>query len=327
MVNGKFESSKAAISIVMPLLDAMPYLHDALASISEQNVLGLEVIAIDGGSTDGTRELLQEHTRSESTGSFIVVDAPGLSQTAALNLGFSRASGEIFGWLNGDDLLAEGALAWVVGWFEENPDAGLVYGDSMAINEKGRAFGIRSNVRGGQYQQLLHGDFIVQPSCFWRSSVFKEVGPLDESLHYAFDYAYFLDVAKHRDLHFEPIILSFERLRGGAKTAQGGELRAAELLAVMSKHGRDRVPMAFQPEVSALQAHQALRAFGSGDRREALTALRSSFAEGRPLFYMLAHLVASIAGGPSGTAQARLASNWIRARSANRPTDWPSSRN
>ena len=307
----------------MPLLNAMPHLPDALHSLSRQNVAALEVIAVDAGSTDGTRERLREYDGLESFGKFVVLDAPSTSQTEALNFGFSKATGEMQGWLNGDDYLTDGALDWVVRWFDKHPEAALLYGDSMAINEKGRAFGVRSNVRPGQYQQLLHGDFIVQPSCFWRRSVFDEVGPLDESLHYVFDYAYFLDVAKRFELHYEPVIFSFERLRGGAKTAQGGEPRSLELLSVMNNNGRDRVPMAFQPEVSAVHAYQALRRLGSGDREMALADLRSSFSDGRPVFFMLAHLIASVVGGPNGTAQARLASNWLRTRSKKREANWP----
>ena len=303
----------------MPLLNAMPYLTSALRCLEHQNLSNFEVIAVDAGSTDGTREALVQ------SGFVKVIDAPGTSQTEALNLGFSMASGEVLGWLNGDDFLSEGALGWVAGWFADRPDAKLLYGDAMAIDASGRRFGLRSNVRDGQYQQLLHGDFIVQPSAFWRREVFEEVGPLDESLHYTFDYAFFLEVARRFELHYEPVVLSFERLRGGAKTAKGGEDRAAELLTVMEHNDRSQVPMAFQPEVSAVHAHASLRMLRSGDRSQGLDSLKDAMKVGRPRSFTVVHLIAALVGGPSGTANARLVSNWLRSSARRRTPVWPCS--
>ncbi len=313
------ETVRPSISLVMPLLNAMPYLHDAINCLDRQGISGLEVIAVDAGSTDGTRKVLEQAEDIK------VVDAPGTSQTEALNLGFSMASGEILCWLNGDDILSDGTLGWVADWFSSHPDSQLLYGDSMAINEKGRRYGLRSNVRDGQYQQLLHGDFIVQPSAFWRREAFDEVGPLDESLHFTFDYAFFLEVARQYELHYEQRVFSFERLRGGAKTAQGGGPRAAELSTVMLRHGRDKVPMAFQPEVSATHAQAGIRLVRSGQKEEGLRLLRQATAEGRPVFFTVVHLAASLLAGPKGTAEARLVSNWLRTTARRRTPIFPPS--
>ena len=305
------------ISIVMPLLNAMPYLDDALASLVGQHFGALEVIAVDAGSTDGTLERLKAEPIVR------VIEAKDSSQTEALNLGFAQATGEIHGWLNGDDFLADGALSWVANWYQQRADAEFLYGDAIAINESGRRFGLRSNVQGGQYELLLHGDFIVQPSAFWRAEVFETLGPLDESLHYAFDYAFFLEISRQWELHYEQIVLSFERLHAGAKTAQGGQARADELLTVMQTHGRQAVPMAFQPEVSAVHARLGLQHLLAGERDAAIAKLKQAAAEGRPLHFTLAHLVAALVGGPRGTAEARLLSNWLRTTYRRRPTVWP----
>lgn len=301
----------------MPLLNAMPYLVDALASLDEQQVTGLEIVAVDAGSTDGTKEALLAHDL------VTVVDAPGSTQTEALNIGFARTSGEILGWLNGDDYLSTSALRWVAEWFDSRPTSQFLYGDSMAINEKGRRYGLRANVREGQYDQLLHGDFIVQPSAFWRREVFDRVGPLDETLQYTFDYAFFLDVARQWELNYEPVVLSFERLRGGAKTAQGGGPRAEELFTVMANNGREGVPMAFQPEVSAVHAQAAIALARQGQRAEARKLFARAVAEGRPRRFALVHLLAAQLSGPRGTAEARLASNWLRATARRREAVWP----
>lgn len=305
------------ISIVMPLLNAMPYLDDALTSLSAQGVDGLEIIAVDAGSTDGTLERLRQQSAIR------IVEAKDTSQTEALNLGFAQAKGDVHGWLNGDDFLADGALSWVADWFQQHADAKFLYGDSIAINESGRRFGLRSNVQAGQYELLLHGDFIVQPSAFWRAEVFETLGPLDESLHYAFDYAFFLEVSRRWQLHYEEVALSFERLHAGAKTAKGGQARADELLTVMESHGRSAVPMAFQPEVSAVHARLGLQHLMAGEREVGIVKLKQAAAEGRPLHFTLAHLVATLVAGPRGTAEARLLSNWLRTTYRRRPTVWP----
>ena len=311
-------SETPVVSLVMPLLDAHPYISEALASLSFQGQVPFEVIAIDSGSIDGTREALANCPYIR------MVDGPGLSQTAALNLGFSQAKGEIVGWLNGDDVLAPGALPFVVGWFEEHADADFLYGDAMAINQKGRRYGVRSNVRPGQYEQLLHGDFIVQPSAFWRREINDRFGPLDESLHFAFDYAFFLDVASKTRLHYEPVVLSFERLHGGAKTSRGGEERVEELRRVMENHIGLQVPPAFLPEAGAVHAAAGLKRLRTGDLGEARELLGRAISDGRPRRFALAHLIAMMLGGPRGTAEARLVSNWIRSNVAGRTPVWPS---
>jgi len=306
-----------AVTLVMPLLDAHPYISEALASLRFQGDVAFEVIAIDSGSTDGTREALAAcpHVRT--------IDAPGLSQTAAINRGFAEARGELLGWLNGDDVLAPGALPFVVDWFAHNEGADFLYGDSIAINQKGRRYGVRSNVQRGQYEQLLHGDFIVQPSAFWRREVFDQFGPLDESLHFAFDYSFFLEVASKMDLHYEPIVLSFERLHGGQKTSRGGEDRADELRCVMEGHIGRQVPAAFLPEVGAVDALAGLRRLRSGEYVEARELLGRAMNDGRPRHFALAHLIAMVLGGPRGTAEARLLSNWVRSKAARRDPVWP----
>ncbi len=306
------------LTLIMPLLDAMPWVGHALSSLSDQRDASMEVIAVDGGSTDGTRELVA------ANGHVRMVDAPGLSQTAALNLGFSQARGEIFGWLNGDDILAPGAIPWVLDWFASRPDAGFLYGDSMAINESGRQFGLRSNVKAGQYDDLVKGDFIVQPSAFWRRSVHEAHGPLDETLHYTFDYAFFLDIARDTELHYEPVIFSLERLRGGAKTAQGGSERAEEFVRVMEPHIGAVVPEAFRPEVAAVHAVSGLKRLKRREIRIATKLFRHAVREAKPRSRALAHVVAGLGWGPSGTANARLLSNAVQNRRAGRREKrWP----
>ena len=301
----------------MPLLNATPYISQALKSVEAQGDVSIELIAVDAGSTDGTLDLLEAHEMVR------VVQAPGTSQTEALNVGFAQANGEIFGWLNGDDVLANGALGWVKEWFERRPDAKLMYGDSMAINGSGRHYGLRANVRPGQYDLLLHADFIVQPSAFWRKEVYEELGQLDESLDFTFDYAFFLDVAKRWEIHYEPVVFSLERMHGSAKTSNGGAARAEELRVVMANHGRIGVPMAFQPEVSAVQARTAIRRLCAGDRDQVGADLRRVMSEARPVGYTVVHLLASLIGGPRGTAEARLLSNFLRSAYRRRHAVWP----
>ena len=123
-------------SIVTPVFNGMPWLEEAVASIEDQRVhVDVEHLVLDGGSTDGTREWLRARTDANRRDVF----ERDTGQTDALIRGFELATGDVFGWLNADDLLEPGALAIVARAFEEHPTAVLVSGASHVIDPDGRS--------------------------------------------------------------------------------------------------------------------------------------------------------------------------------------------
>src|SRR5262245_35042533 len=110
------------------------YLEQAIRSVLEQGYPRLEYIVIDGGSTDGSVDIIRRHERELT----YWVSESARGQTDALIKGFARASGEIHGWLCSDDLLLPGALETVAAFFASRPDVMAAYGDALWIDGSGR---------------------------------------------------------------------------------------------------------------------------------------------------------------------------------------------
>ena len=216
---------------------------------------------MDAGSTDGTLDLLRNTpsiTRWQS--------APDKGQADAINRGFAQATGTIYGWLNCDDLYVPGALRLVADYFIRHPDILFLYGDALAIDMRGRSYGLRINVRAGDAKMLANdGDFVVQPAAFWRAILWDLVGPLDEELNYTLDYEWFLRVAQRVPLHYLPVCLAKERLYGFTKTGTGYHRRTKEITAVAIRHEGNGLPYRFRAEAAALHVADAFTAYRAGD--------------------------------------------------------------
>jgi len=202
------------ITIVMPSYNQAPYLEKAIASVLEQEYGDLEYFVLDGGSTDGSAEIIRKYEgrldywRSEKDG----------GQTAAINDGMRRATGEIVGWLNSDDILEKGALAAVSEAFAGHPDAGIVCGRMLLIDAKDDVIGERFN-DGVTFGGLLDGRAQVnQPGSFYRTELVRQVGYLDEGLHCAMDYDLWLKLAQISGVLETDRVLARHRLQEHSKT-------------------------------------------------------------------------------------------------------------
>ncbi|MFQ5527966.1 MAG: glycosyltransferase family 2 protein [Thermoanaerobaculia bacterium] len=248
-------SAQPQVSIVTPSLNQARFLREALESVQLQDYAAIEHIVVDGGSVDGSVEIL------EDMGDRIRwVSEPDAGQAHAVNKGFGMARGEILGWLNADDVYFPGALTRVVDFFRRKPNASFVYGDVEAIDINGSSYGLRANVGPGGSKELVeHGDFIVQPGAFWLSDLWNEAGPLDERLHYTLDYEFWMRTAKRFHLHYLPDPLAKERLHGDAKTFSGDLERIEELRAIAIRHGGTELATAFRGEAGAVWVRQGFR--------------------------------------------------------------------
>ena len=186
------------ISIVTPCFNSAATLERTLESIhSQTGDFELEHIVIDGGSTDGTVEILQRWSDRLS-----FVSEPDKGQSDALNKGFGKATGDILAWLNADDLYLPGALGTVADCFRRNPATKWLYGRCIIIDEQGKE--IRKAVtayknlllRNFSHGKLLLENFISQPATFFHKDLFDELGPVDISLNYTMDYDLWLRFAQ-----------------------------------------------------------------------------------------------------------------------------------
>jgi glycosyltransferase involved in cell wall biosynthesis len=171
------------ISIVTPSFNQGPFLEETIRSVLLQGYPDLEYIIIDGGSTDGSIDIIRKYEPWLAHW----ISEPDEGQTDAINKGMRKSSGDILAWLNSDDVYCPGALEQVGRYFSKSAGIDLLYGDCEMIDSSGSLFG-RFNVGKGGPMDLLKGNFIAQPSTFCTRGAWQEVGGPDENLHYIMDY-------------------------------------------------------------------------------------------------------------------------------------------
>jgi glycosyltransferase involved in cell wall biosynthesis len=257
------------ISIITPSYNQAGTLRATIESVLTQDYSPIEYQVIDGGSTDGTLDILRSYGDRLRW-----VSEKDQGQADAINKGLRQTSGAIMGWVNSDDLYVPGALRQVAAYFQAHPEAMFIYGDAEALDETGNNFGIRTHVKAGGWHELVHElDFLVQPACFWRREVWDTLGELDASLHYTLDYEYWMRVARRYPIQYLPVLLAQERLYAGAKTGRGAVERIEEIAQVAIRHGGTGLPYNYRAEGAA---QYSLRALASLRRRE-WSAVRADF--------------------------------------------------
>lgn len=237
------------ITIVTPSYQQASYLDGTIQSVVDQAYPALEYFVYDGGSTDGSVEIIA--ARSD------VIDywqsRPDGGQSAAINAGWARATGEILGWLNSDDRLAAGALHRVGQLFVDHPEVDLVYGRMDLVDRDGRVLG----TLGEPYRRrtmLLSRNVVPQPAAFVRRSAFERVGPLDASLRYVMDLDLWLRLAERRPPLFVPETFARAIVHEATKTFAGRDAMAAERHRVRLRYARgpERALIRLQPVASGL---------------------------------------------------------------------------
>jgi glycosyltransferase involved in cell wall biosynthesis len=213
------------VSIITPVLNGIKYLRQCVESVLNQNYPYIEHVFIDGGSTDGTLELLKEYQKKYPE-KIVVFSDPKLNKGAgeAWNVGWKIAKGDIFGWLGADDFYEPGAISTVVKFFQENPDAYFVFGDCNVVNEKGEVLSTYPK-RNYDLKTLINTkNFIPTTSAFYRKEVIKKVGPMDTSVTGG-DWDYWVRVGKLFTLHYIPKILSNFRVHQKSVSGKRNAIR------------------------------------------------------------------------------------------------------
>ncbi|NJC88104.1 MAG: glycosyltransferase [Desulfuromonas sp.] len=248
------------VTLVTPSYNARPYLGAAIRSVLDQDYPKIEYLVMDGGSTDGTVELLREFGDRVSW-----VSERDDGQADAIARGFARTSGAILGWLNADDVLKPGAVRTAVAALQAHPGAALVYGQADFIDAEGSTIGPCTVVEPYSRQRLLHyGDYIVQPAAFFTRAAYAAVGGLDASLHWAMDWDLWIRLARQYDVVCMEDELASYRWLGSNKTAGGGHARLKEIEAVARRYGCNGLPAYFRLERARLCAGEAGAALRQG---------------------------------------------------------------
>ena len=171
-------------SIIMPSFNHARFIERSLNSVLNQEYEGTELIVMDGGSSDGTRDILETYSRHIAAWR----SERDRGQSDALNKGFALATGEIYGWLNSDDLYLPGALHHAAHIFAAYPQIDVVYGDWLTLDETDRIIEHFSALAPSRRRLVTEGFFCNAQAMFWRRSLHERLGEFDCELHYTMDY-------------------------------------------------------------------------------------------------------------------------------------------
>ncbi|MBV6395873.1 MAG: hypothetical protein HFACDABA_01460 [Anaerolineales bacterium] len=200
------------VSIVTPSFNQASYLEQTMRSVLDQDYSNIEYLVVDGGSTDGSVEIIKKYSsRLASWGS-----EKDAGQADAINKGMARAKGGIVAWLNSDDYYLPGAVTAAVKAFDENPQALLVYADMLAVDEHSQTFN-KLRYRQLSLEDVICFQIIGQPAVFMRRSAFENAGGLDLSYHFLLDHHLWIRIAAQGPILHIPQTWSAARYHPAAK--------------------------------------------------------------------------------------------------------------
>jgi glycosyltransferase involved in cell wall biosynthesis len=269
-------TGRPLVSIAVSSFNQGRWLEEALRSVLEQDYEPLEVLVADGGSTDGSLDVIRRYADRLAWWT----SGRDRGQAAALNAAFGRASGEFLGWLASDDALLPGAVSRVVSELERDPELLLVYGEALFVDEDGeelfplepRPFDVEAMVRTCE-------NHVVQPGSLFRRRAYELAGPFAEDAYYFFDFEFVLRLARHGRVAPIPDRLATYRVHpesksGGAPLAKARDyVRLADRVFAGSglpaaEEGRATAYVrAGEYFYDALELEQARRYLGRGLRR------------------------------------------------------------
>lgn len=218
------------VSVVTPSLNQGAFIEDTIRSVLDQDYPHLEHIVVDGGSTDATLEIVSRHSHLRW------LSEADRGQADAVNKGFRLARGEIFGWLNSDDLYLPEAISASVNVLLET-GCGLVHGGWRQIDSEGHTIKEVAAVPFDLRRQLDYANLVAQPGAFFTRAAFEAVGGLDVSYRYAMDYELFLRIGARFDVRHVDRLLGAYRYHPESKTVAEAEGFVDETYRAARAHG------------------------------------------------------------------------------------------
>jgi glycosyltransferase involved in cell wall biosynthesis len=211
-------------------LNAARFVETAIESVLSQDYARIEYIIMDGGSTDGTLQILKRYEDRVT-----LVSGRDGGAADAIRRGFELSSGNILGWLNADDAYLPGAISAAVRGFESHPDAAVIYGGATWIDQSGESIAPYP-VRDFDRSLLARECFVCQPASFFRRDAFENVGGIDPGLHLTFDYELWIRLA--RTYRFQRIDrdLALSRMHAANKTLGQRRETFRETFRVLRRH-------------------------------------------------------------------------------------------
>ncbi len=262
------------VSIVTPSYNQARYLEQTIRSVLEQEYPRIEYIVIDGASTDESVEIIEKYalesdslpsnTRKRASGIHKIshwVSEKDSGQADAINKGLARAAGGIVAWLNSDDFYFPGAVASAVKAFEAHPEAGLVYGDTVAVDENGEFIHFPKYAQW-DLDDLLTFHILGQPAVFMRREALEKAGYLDPSFHFLLDHHLWIRMASRAPMVYVPERWAAGRFHESAKNVAQAEKFGEEAFRILEWAKSDPLVSGALRRVSRRSRAAALRING-----------------------------------------------------------------
>lgn len=216
------------ISIITPCFNQAEFLPFAIESVISQEYPNLEYIIIDGGSTDGSLDIIKQYEDHISYWQ----SGKDSGQSDAINQGFKKATGDIVAWLNSDDLYLPGAIKHAAECFTSDSQLDLLYGDCVFIDENGQFIRYFTECEPYCPKRIrTYSDFIMQPTTFFKRATLFHIGLLNSSLFYTMDWDLWARFAKaDAKVRYTPRVQAANREYDDSKTSSGGIRRLREIL-------------------------------------------------------------------------------------------------
>jgi glycosyltransferase involved in cell wall biosynthesis len=228
------DSAYTRISIVMPAYNQVQFIERSILSVLNQNYPNLQFIIMDGGSTDGTLDVIRKYEKYLSWRS-----EPDHGQSDAINKALRLADGELVGWQNSDDVYFPGVFRRMDEFSRQRPRALIYSGTVVSIDPDDRIFYISKFIRPSMLRLLYEGFVMSSQGIFWRREVQARVGVYDPSLHHAMDMDFWLRVLAEGHAEFLPQLVGAFRIYEGTKTSVAGERGYVEARGIRMKYGVD----------------------------------------------------------------------------------------
>jgi hypothetical protein len=212
------------LSVVIPSYNQGQFIERTIKSIVDQGYPNLELILMDGGSTDDTMAIVERY-RDHFTH---IQSAKDGGQTAAIADGFDRATGDYISWLNSDDTYSPGALMAIGRYLADHPSVRFVYGDANYIDANDVQLAYKRSVR--YVRGVMRYAFLTVPqmSAFWQKSLYVAAGGMDRSLRFCMDYDLFVRLSDiSPPVRIKGVIGNF-RIHGASKTTNLETVRLSE---------------------------------------------------------------------------------------------------
>jgi hypothetical protein len=229
------EGNRPTITVITPSYNQGAFLEECILSVIRQDYAALEYIVIDGGSTDGSVDIIRKYERHIA----YWVSEPDRGQADAINKGLARATGDLVAWLNADDFYLPGAFRTVAEVYRRYPDASFYFGDGFRVDEAGRP--VRAFFPPGTQMfnrpALVYGlNYILQQATFINRRFLVQVGGLDPNLHYGLDTDLWIRLSALAPPVPVPAKLAAIREYRETKSSQGGFRRIEELRQIAERH-------------------------------------------------------------------------------------------